>query len=234
MVSLGSIGTRQCDIDKLIRKLTSKGTSLIAQWLTTATTERPSRATGEIPARRLEVERARLRPLAIGPADDALKIAVVVSARGRVSSGGRQDSMPPAAIGPPAPRHLDRDRIEIVTKTGAVSRPPRDLGAGQASILPEHRAAMVEAVRGVRGRLDSQRQRLWELGPAAERWLTELIHRRPGHWRPDVEPGFASLQDDGPAALLDAFAWGVRHHAIGAEDVATHLARRPAMVQATR
>ena len=206
----------------------------LAQWLTTVNTARPSRATGEIPAARLATERARLRPLAVAPADYALKVPVVVSARGRVSYEGREYSMPPAAIGQPATLHLYRDRIEIVTKTGAVSRHPRNLRAGQASILPEHRAAMVEAVRGVRGRLYYQRQSLWELGPAAERWLTELIHRRPGRWRPDVEQCFAYLQDYGPAALLDAFAWGVRHHAIGAEYVATHLARRPALVEATR
>lgn len=206
----------------------------LTQWLTTVNTERPSRATGEIPAVRLTIERARLRPLAVAPADYALKIPVVVSARARVSWEGREYSMPPAAIGQPATLHLYRDRIEIVTKTGDVIRHPRHRGAGQASILPEHRAAMVEAVRGVRGRLYYQRQSLWELGPAAEQWLTELIHRRPARWRLDVEQCFAYLQDYGPAALLDAFAWGVRHHAVGAEYVATHLARRPALAEGAR
>ncbi len=205
----------------------------LARWLGAANTERPSRATGEIPAARLEIERARLRPLVIAPADYALKVPVV-NARGRVSYEGREYSMPPAAIDQPATLHLYRDRIEIVTKTGAVSGHPRDLRPGQASILPEHHAAMVEAVRGVRGRLYDQRQSLWELGPAAEQWLTELVHRRPARWRPDVEQCFRDLQDDGPAALLDAFAWGVRHHAIGAEYVATHLVRRPALAEGAR
>jgi hypothetical protein len=48
-----------------------------------------------------------------------------------------------------------------------------------------------------------------------------------------VEQCFALLQDYGPAALLEALAWGVRHHAIGAEYVTTQLARR-APAQAAR
>ena len=206
----------------------------LAQWLVSVNTERPSRATHVIPTVRLAEERARLRPLPIAPADYALKIPVVVTARARVSYEGRDYSMPPATIGQPATLHLYRDRIEIVTKTGAVVRHPRGRTAGELSILPEHRGAMVDAVRGVRARLYYQRQSLWELGPAAERWLTELVHRRPAQWRPDVEQCFIFLQDYGAAALLDAFAWGVQHHAIGAEYVTTHLARRPAAVEAAR
>lgn len=209
-------------------------TAQLARWLISINTERPSRATHIIPAVRLAEERARLRPLPIAPADYALKIPVVVTARARVSYEGRDYSMPPATIGQPATLHLYRDHLNIVTKTGAVVRHPRGRAPGQLSILPEHRGAMVDAVRGVRARLYYQRQSLWELGPAAEHWLTELVHRRPAQWRPDVEQCFSFLQDYGAAALLDAFAWGVRHHAIGAEYVATHLARRPAAVEAAR
>jgi len=206
----------------------------LAQWLVSVNTERPSRATHIIPAVRLAEERARLRPLPIAPANYALKIPVVVTARARVSYEGRDYSMPPATIGQPATLHLYRDRLEIVTKSGAVVQHSRGGAPGQLSILPEHRGAMVDAVRGVRARLYYQRQSLWELGPPAERWLTELVHRRPAQWRPDVEQCFTFLQDYGAAALLDAFTWGVHHHAIGAEYVATHLARQPALVEAVR
>jgi hypothetical protein len=206
----------------------------LAQWLTVVNTERPSRATGEIPAVRLAQERQRLRPLPIPAAAYALKIPVVVSARARVAYEGGEYSMPPTTIGQPATLHLYRDRIELVTKTGEVVRHRRAQARGQASILPAHRAAMLDAVRGVRARLYYQRQSLWELGPAAERWLTDLVHRRPSQWRRDVEQCFALLQDHGPTALLDALAWGVRHHAIGAEYVRTQLARRPALQAAAR
>jgi transposase len=205
----------------------------LAQWLRVVNTERPSRATGEIPAVRLMRERQRLRPLPMAPAAYALKVPVVVTARARVAYEGGEYSMPPATIGQPATLHLYRDRVEIVTKTSEVVRHPRAQARGRASILPAHRAAMLDAVRGGRARLYYQRQSLWELGPAAECWLTELVHRRPSQWRRDVEQGFALLQDYGPTALLDALAWGVRHHAIGAEYVVTQLARRAPAQAAT-
>jgi transposase len=195
----------------------------LADWLRTVNTERPSRATGVIPAVRLAEERARLRPLPISARAYALKTAVVVSARARVTHAGREYSMPPATIGQAATLHLYEDHIEILTKTGERVRHPRT--AARASLLPEHRAAMLDTVRGGRARLYFQRQSLWELGPAAEAWLTELVHRRPAQWRHDVEDGFALLQDYGPVALLRALAWGVDHGAIGAEYVRTHLAR---------
>jgi transposase len=204
----------------------------LVRWLTVVNTERPSRATGEIPAVRLAEERSRLRALPIAPAAYALKMAVSVSARARVVYEGAEYSMPPETLGQPATLHLYRDRLEIVTKTGIVVRHPRLRGRGQRSMLPEHQAAMVATVRGVRARLYYQRQSLWELGLVAERWLTELVHRRPSQWRHDVEDCFQRLQDYGPAAMLEAFAWGVQHHAIGAEYVTTRLACRPPVAEA--
>ncbi len=204
----------------------------LVQWLIAVNTQRPSRATGIIPAVRLEQERARLRPLPIAPAAYALKIPVTVSARARVTYDGHDYSMPPETIGQPATLHLFAERLEIVTKAGATVTYARGARGG-LSMLPAHRAAMLNAVRGGRGKLYYQRQSLWELGPAAEAWLTELVHRRPAQWRPDVEDCFSLLQDYGPAPLRAAFAWGVAHGAIGAEYVRTQLARRAAQ-EATR
>jgi transposase len=202
----------------------------LTAWLLDVNTVRPSRATGSIPAVRLAEERARLRPLPIAPRAYALKIPVVVSAQGRVRHAGVDYSMPADTLGQTATLHLYEDRLEIVTKTGAVVKHPRR--ARGASILPEHRAALLDRVHGARGQLYFQRQSLWELGPPAEAWLTELVHRRPARWRPDVEACFALLQDYGPTALQDAFAWGVRHGAIGAEYVRTRLATRATEVSA--
>lgn len=198
----------------------------LRDWLRVVNTERPSRATGVIPAVRLAEERARLRPLPIPACHYALKKPVVVSARARVLHAGVEYSMPPATIGQAATLHLYEDRVEIVTKTGERVGHPRT--PERASLLPEHRAAMLDSVRGGRGRLYFQRQSLWELGRDAEAWLTELIHRRPAQWRHDVEDCFTLLQDYGPAPLRHAFAWGVEHGAIGAEYVRTQLARTTA------
>jgi len=145
----------------------------LAQWLTTVNTQRPNRATGEIPGARLQIERARLRPLPVPAAAYALKIPVVVSARSRVRYDGHEYSMPPDTLGHAAALHLYPDRVDIVTKTQQVVHHPR--GSEPLSMLPEHRAAMLDAVRGGRARLYYQRQSLWELGPVAETWLTELV-----------------------------------------------------------
>ena len=194
----------------------------LAQWLLEVNTRRPSRATGIIPSVRLEQERLRLRALPIPPTAYALNVPVVVSARALVAYAGMTYSMPPDTLGQPATLHLYRDRVEIVTKAGPPVPHPR-VPRGATSMLPEHRTAMLGAVRGVRARLYYQRQSLWELGPAAETWLTELIHRRPSQWRQDVEHCFTLLQEHGPARLLAAFTAGVRQHAIGAEYVVARL-----------
>ena len=152
-----------------------------------------------------------------------------VSAQARVRYAGHDYSMPPGTIGQPATLHLYPAHVEIVTTTGTAVRHARTAEA--TSIRPEHRAALLHAVRGVRGKLYFQRQSRWELGPAAEAWLTELVHRRPTQWRRDVEACFPLLQDYGPEPLRAAFAWGVRHGAIGAEYVRTRLATVPPVAE---
>jgi hypothetical protein len=97
----------------------------LTDWLRGVNTEPPSRATGVIPAVRLAEERARLRPLPIAARRYALKKAVVVSARARVTHAGHEYSMPPATIGQAATLHLYEDRVEILTKTGELVRHPR-------------------------------------------------------------------------------------------------------------
>jgi transposase len=194
----------------------------LAEWLDEGNTRRPNRATGEIPARRLIHERARLRSLPIPATAYALTIPVVVGAQARVRCDGGDYSVSPEAIGQAATVHLYEDRLEIVLKTGAVIAHPRGRGL---HIAPSHRTAILEQVRGRRGRLYFQRQSLWELGADAETWLTELVHRRPAAWRQDVEACFTLLQDYGPEPLNAAFARDVRHGVIGAEYVRTHFAR---------
>ena len=199
----------------------------LRQWLHDVNTPRPSRATGVIPAERLRQEQTRLRPLPIPPAEYALAIPVVVSAQARVRYEGGEYSLPPETIGQPATLYLYRERVEIQPKAGPRIRHAR-VAAGDRSLLPEHRTAMLGAVRGVRARLYYQRQSLWELGPEAEAWLTELVHRRPAHWPRDVEECFGLLQEQGPARLRAALSLGLQQGAIGAEYVPAHLAQAEA------
>ena len=154
-------------------------------------------------------------------------------------------SMPPDAIGLPGTLYLYRDHVRIVAgRFSAEHR--RQWQPGEGSILPEHRAERVAAVSGKRARRYLQRQHLLDLGAAALAYLTELTHRRPTTWVPDVERLHALLQTHGDAALRTAFSRGLAEHTIGAEYIAHYLdastpclpfdpvADRPPTIAATR
>ena len=194
----------------------------LREWLTEANTVRPSRATGVPPATRIREERARLRPLKTAPADLALRIPVSVSPTGVVLHEGHPYSMPPDAIGLPGTLYLYRDRVHIVAgRFGAEHVRQWEPGAG--SILREHRAQRVAAVSGKRARRYLQRQHLIDVGAVALAYLTELTHRRPRTWIPEVERLHALLQTHGDVAIRTAFERGLAEQAIGAEYIAHYL-----------
>jgi transposase len=194
----------------------------LREWLTEANTVRPSRATGVPPATRIAEERARLRPLKVAPADLALRIPVSVNPTGVVLHDGHPYSMPPDAIGLPGTLYLYRDRVRIVAGRFGAEH-VRQWKAGAGSILPEHRAQRVAAVSGKRARRYLQRQHLIDVGAAALAYLTELTHRRPRTWIPEVERLHTLLQTHGDAALRTAFERGLAEQAIGAEYIAHYL-----------
>jgi len=131
--------------------------------------------------------------------------------------------MPPDAIGVPGTLYLYRDRVRIQAGRFGAEH-PRQFVPGAGSILPEHRAQRVAAVSGKRARRYLQRQHLIDLGPAALAYLTELTHRRPRQWIPDIEHLHGLLHQYGDAALRAAFERGVAEQAIGAEYIAHYLA----------
>jgi transposase len=194
----------------------------LREWLTEANTSRPSRATGVTPSARIVEDRTRLRPLKIAPGDLALRIPVSVTPTGVVMHEGHPYSMPPDAIGLPGTLYLHRDRVRIIAGRFSADH-ARQFQPGASSILPEHRAQRVAAVSGKRARRYLQRQHLLDLGAAALAYLTELTHRRPRTWIPDVERLHALLQAHGDAALRTAFERGLAEQAIGAEYIAQYL-----------
>lgn len=201
----------------------------LREWLTETNTERPSRATGVPPLTRIAEERARLRPLKIAPEALALRLPVSVSPTGVVVHDGHPYSMPPDAIGLPGTLYLYRDRVRIIAGRFSAEH-ARQFQPGEGSILPEHRAQRVAAVSGKRARRYLQRQHLIDLGAAALAYLTELTHRRPRTWIPEVERLHALLQTHGDAALRTAFERGLAEQAIGVEYIAHYLgATMPAL-----
>lgn len=196
----------------------------LTEWLREANTERPSRATGIVPAVRLDEERPRLRPLKVTPETLALRIPILVGPTGMVSHDGRQYSMPPEAIGISGTLFLHRDHVRIAAARFTAEH-QRLVEPGAKSILPEHRAEHVAAVSGKRGRRYLQRQHLLELGSDALAYLTEVTHRRPHGAAAEVERLHDLLQRDGDAALRRAFAWAVAGQRFGVEYIAHYLER---------
>jgi transposase len=198
----------------------------LAEWLREVNTQRPSRATKVIPAERLLEEQKRLRALPVAPADYALRIPVVAGPTGHVSYDGVRYSMPARAIGVPGTLFLYKDRVKVVAGPFCEEHPRRPQTPG-VSWRPEHRAEMLAAVAGQRGRLYLKRQQLFELGPEALDFLTEIVHARRYCWKTDVEKLYEVLLQVGSSRLLSAIRTAAERHLFGAEYV-VQLLKEPA------
>ena len=185
----------------------------LAAWLVEVNTVRPCRATREIPAARLPAEQARLKPLAVAPAAYGLRFPVTVGPTAMVTHQGIRYAMPAPACGLPATLWLYPDRVKIVPAEGTVS------------YLAGQRAAQLAAVAGARKRLYFMRERLLELGPVAEGYLTELVHQRPFTWKGDVERLFALLEELGDQRMRTVLQRALFQRLMGAEYVVRLAAR---------
>lgn len=194
----------------------------LQDWLREVNTQRPSRATGIIPAVRRTEELPRLRPLKVAPDELALRLPIVVGPTGYVGHDTHRYSMPPDAIGISGTLYLYRTRIRVVAGRFDATH-PRLWVPNACSTLPDHRAAMVAAVSGKRGQRYLKRQHLLDLGEPALAYLTELTHRRPRRWVHDVDRLHALLQERGPTALRAAFVESLSAAVFGAEYVAHYL-----------
>jgi transposase len=187
----------------------------LRDWHREVNEERPCRATGIIPALRLAEEAPRLRALKVQPEQLALRIPVYVGPTGTVLYDGHAYSMPPEAISMPATLYLYAQQVRIVAGRYAAEH-PRKFFAQESSSLPEHRAAMVAAVSGKRGKRYLKRQQLLELGEPAILYLTEIVHRRPQQWFEDVDRLHQILQRHGPEILRRAMEEGLKQQIFGA------------------
>ncbi len=198
----------------------------LSDWLVEVNTTRPNRATKEVPAERLAAEQARMKALAVAPDDYGLRIPVTVGPTAMVTHQGVRYAMPAAACGIPTTLWLYPDRVKIVTagsKHEAVH--PRFPTHGTVSYLPGQRATQLAAVAGTRKRLYFMRERILELGPVGEAYLTELVHQRPHTWKGDVERLFALLEELGDAHFRLVLQRALFQRLIGAEYVVRLVAR---------
>lgn len=102
---------------------------------------------------------------------------------------------------------------------------PRFPSVGVVSYLPGQRATQLQAVFGKRKRLYFMRERLLELGPVGEAYLTELVHQRPHTWASDVERLFQLLEELGDDRFRLVLQRALMQRAFGAEYVIRVVAR---------
>jgi transposase len=202
-------------------------------WHDEVNTQRPSRATGVVPAVRLAQERERLRPLRIAPDELALRIPVQVGPTGYVLHETRTYSMPPEAIGIPGTLFLHCDKVRIVAGRYQAEH-DRLAEPKTSSTLPEHRAQRVAAVAGKRAKRYMKREHLVGLGGAALSYLTELVHRRPRVWIRDVDRLHALLEKHGDDALRDALQRGLTDGVYGHEYIAHYLTNARGVIASTQ
>ncbi len=171
----------------------------LAQWHHEVDEVRPCRATGVPPSVRIAEERRRLRPLPVAPSEYALRFPVRVGPTGWVTFHGVRYSMPAEAIGLSATLFLYRDRVRIMTDRHDVSHPRHPHNG--VSTLPKNATSALAAVSGRPAELYYQRQRLLEVGPSAEAFLTELVHARPHTWASDFRRLFELLLEHSPERM---------------------------------
>jgi transposase len=181
----------------------------LAAWHIEVDTKTPSRATGVIPETRRQEELPRLRPIKVFPEDLALRIPVFVGPTAEVIFEGVPYSMDPQATHVAGTMFLYEDRVRIVAGRFETTQRRRSKGEPPAP-LPEHRAAKLAAVHGVRAKLYEKRQQLLNLGPAALTLLTEITHRSPSKARGRVETLYALLELHGDDDLRHAIATAVK------------------------
>lgn len=198
----------------------------LAAWHTEVNHERPSRASGIIPAVRLLEEQPRLKPLVVPPNDYGLHFDDVTGPTGMVKHREIRYAMPPEAIGVPATLQIYPDRVRITAGSHTVTH-PRFPEAGQLSYPPALRAQHLATITGTRGQLYFQRQRLLELGPVAVHYLTEIVHRRPRTWKSDVEQLYVLLNDVGATRLTAAIHATHLRTLFGAEYIRSLVATHP-------
>ena len=169
----------------------------LAQWVQEVNTQRPSRATNEIPLQRMPRERERLRPMRVAPSELAIRVPVQVGPTAEVFYDGRGYALPPEAAQLPATLYLYETRVKIVAGRWEAEH-QRFIPKGHIARQPEQRAAHLAAVAGSRGKRYLARQQLFECGLSTVALLTEIVHRSPTTWYPEIEQLHRLLQAVGP------------------------------------
>lgn len=192
-------------------------------WHDEVNDELKCRATGETPRARLELERARLRPIKLLPQNLALRVSVHVGPTAEVAFESNHYSMPPGACGLTGTAFVFQDTVKIVAGKFTALHPRLASGARQISALDEHRAEQLAAVSGKRGKRYLQRQQLLDLGGPMVQLISEICRQAPDRWFSEVEHLYGLLQKHGEARLRIAVRIAISSHSPSVAAVAAAL-----------
>lgn len=164
-----------------------------------------------------------MKPVAIPPADYGLRFPVQVGPRaGGVSGHSIRDAG--RRVRDPTTLHLYPDRIRIATAGDRFQAThPRSPTPGTTSYLAGQRSEQLATVAGARKRLYFMRERILELGPIGEAYLTELIRSRQITRKGDVERLFMLLEEVGEARFGQLFQRSYRSDRLRAMLKRLHL-----------
>jgi hypothetical protein len=152
----------------------------------------------------MAAERARLRPLKVMPDQLSIRRPVQVGPSAMVSIDGSLYSVHPQCTGATGTAFIFADRI--IFEVGQHSAlHPRSPSPGSKSVLPEHRRARLEAVKGARGKSYLKRQDILDIGEVAHLFISELVHQNPKGWFKDVDVLHELLQAHGEGMLRLGF-----------------------------
>jgi transposase len=193
-----------------------------AAWLHRVNVERPSDATGQLPAALLAEERPHFTALPAVAADYGLFDSVLVSRESLVTIATNRYSVPSSLVGQPLTARLHQHRIALFRGAEQVAVHPRSYGRHQRIVIPEH----FEAVFALKPRARVMVYRDWLVGlsAGAATYVSLLCQRRYAEMDTQIPALYALAQQVGRAEFLAAVELATEHQIVGAEYLRALLA----------
>jgi transposase len=189
-----------------------------SHWLRSVNTERPSDATGELPAVLLAEEQPKFGPLPAQAADYGFFDCVVVSREGLVAIETNRYSVPAHLMGRALTARIHTSRIELWASQELVASHKRLLAQHHARVIdPAHFEAAF--VGKPRGRVMVYRDWLCSLSPVVMSYVHEISHKRRAEMNQQMMALYDLAQENGKADFVAALELAAEQQMYGAEYV---------------
>jgi transposase len=192
------------------------------QWLSQVNTERPSDATGEIPAARLAEEQQKFGELPACAADYGFFDCVVVSRESMVSIETNRYSVPAHLVGRALTARIHRDHIELFADQELVATHARAACQHERIVNPAH---FEEAfTRKPRARIMVYRDWLCGLSQSSLLYVRDLCQKRRSEMTQQITQLYDLAQQEPRADFVAALELAAEQQMYGAEYVHAILA----------